>query len=500
MEKKNEYILEMVDIEKSFPGVKALDRVQLKIRPGKAHALLGENGAGKSTLMKCLFGIYKEDSGDIFLEGKKVLNSSSKEALERGISMVHQELNQVRTTRVVDNIWLGRFPKKGIFIDEEYMYTKTKEIFDDLGINVDPRERISKLSVSQAQMIEIAKAVSYDSKIIVMDEPTSSLSQKEVTHLFKIIKRLKEKNVAIIYISHKLEEIKEICEDLTILRDGKWIATKKVDEITMEEMINLMVGRELTDRFPEKANHTEDVILEVKNLNALAENSIKDISFELKRGEILGVAGLVGSKRTELLECIFGERGVISGQLFLNGKEIKNKSPKDAINNGFALVTEERRATGIFGELNIRFNSIIANIDKYIKKVLLNDVNMNKSTDWVIDSMNVKTPSKKTKIKSLSGGNQQKVIIGRWLLTEPDVFLMDEPTRGIDVGAKYEIYQLMTSLAQKGKAVMMVSSEMPEILGISNRVLVMSNGRVAGIIEGDEATQEEILRLSALYL
>lgn len=500
MENKHEYLLEMNGIEKSFPGVKALDKVNLKVRAGRCHALLGENGAGKSTLMKCLFGIYQEDAGEIIFEGKPTRMRNSKHALDNGISMVHQELNQVRTTRIVDNIWLGRFPKKYGFIDEGKMYEETKKVFQELGISLDPRQGISELTVSEAQMVEIAKAVSYDSKLIVMDEPTSSLSEKEVNHLFDIIDRLKKKNVAVIFISHKLEEVKRICEDLTVMRDGKWVATQEVSNTSMEDMINLMVGRELKERFPEKYEGAGELILEVEGLTALAKNSIKDVSFTLKKGEILGVAGLVGSKRTDLLECLFGERNVASGSIKIHGKEVKNLSPKEAINNGFALVTEERRANGIFAELDINFNSIIANIDEYIKYGFISDSDMSKSTDWVIESMNVKTPSHKTKIKTLSGGNQQKVILGRWLLTEPDVFLMDEPTRGIDVGAKYEIYQLMISLAKKGKAVIMVSSEMPEILGVSNRVLVMSNGRAAGIVDANETTQEEILKLSAKHL
>lgn len=494
-------LLEMIDISKEFPGVKALDEVKLKVRRGSVHALMGENGAGKSTLMKCLFGIYSKDGGRVLLEGKEVEFSSSRQALDCGVSMVHQELNQVQTTRIMDNIWLGRFPKKGLFIDEEKMFKDTLEIFKELDISLDPRRKVADLPVSESQMVEIAKAVSYDSKIIVMDEPTSSLTEKEVNHLFKIINALKDRGVGIIYISHKMEEIKKIADEVTILRDGKWIATKDAGNVTTEEIINLMVGRDLSHRFPPKTNKPGEVILEVKNLTATHQPSIKDISFKLRKGEILGVAGLVGAKRTELVESIFGARHTEAGELFLHGQSIENKNPNMAIENGFALVTEERRATGIFAILDIRFNSIIANLKKYVKgNGLLDEKKMKEDTDWVINSMSVKTPSHKTMINSLSGGNQQKVIIGRWLLTEPEILLLDEPTRGIDVGAKFEIYQLMIDLASKDKGVIMVSSEMSELLGITDRILVMSNGRLAGIVNTKDTSQEEILKLSAKYL
>ncbi len=497
----SDFLLEMIDISKTFPGVKALDKVSLRVRKGTVHALMGENGAGKSTLMKCLFGIYEKDEGEIILEGKKIDFHSSRQALDNGVSMVHQELNQVKTTRGMDNIWLGRFPKKGLFIDEEKMYEDTLNIFRDLDISVDPREKVVNLPVSQKQMIEIAKAVSYDSKIIVMDEPTSSLTEKEVNHLFKIITSIKEKGVGIIYISHKMEEIKQIAEDVTVMRDGQWIATEKVENITTDEIISLMVGRDLTNRFPKKTNKPGEEILEVKNLTASMKRSIKDISFKLRKGEILGVAGLVGAKRTDLVESIFGMRQIESGSIYLKGKKIDNKDTHEGIRNGFALVTEERRATGIFADLDVSFNSFIANIDKYVENSkLLDEKQINEDTKWVIDSMRVKTPSHRTPISSLSGGNQQKVIVGRWLLTDPEILLLDEPTRGIDVGAKYEIYQLMIDLANKGKGVIMVSSEMSELLGVTDRILVMSNGRLAGIVDTKTATQEEILKLSAKYL
>lgn len=496
------YLLEMENISKEFPGVKALDGVNLKVRPSSVHALMGENGAGKSTLMKCLFGIYKKDSGKISLDGKEVNFVSAKDALENGVSMVHQELNQVTQRNVLDNIWLGRFPMKGLFVDEKRMYDDTVKIFKDLDINVDPLMKVADLSVSQRQMIEIAKAVSYNSKIIVMDEPTSSLTENEVEHLFRIINKLRKEGCGIIYISHKMEEIKKISDDITIMRDGKWVATESVANLTTDQIINMMVGRDLTNRFPKKDNRVKEVILKVENLTALNQPSVKDVSFELHKGEILGIAGLVGSKRTDVIETIFGVREKASGIIIINGKEVKNKNPKESIKNGFALVTEERRATGIFSMLDIKVNSIISNLDSYKTKVLglLDNKKMIEDTKWVIDSMSVKTPTQGTQIGTLSGGNQQKVILGRWLLTQPDVLMLDEPTRGIDVGAKYEIYQLMIELAKKDKGIIMVSSEMPELLGVTDRILVMSNGRVAGIVKTSETTQEEILTLSAKYL
>ena len=495
------YVLEMENISKEFPGVKALDNVQLKLKPGTVHALMGENGAGKSTLMKCLFGIYEKNSGKILLDGVEVNFKSTKEALENGVSMVHQELNQVLQRNVLDNIWLGRYPMKGFFVDEKKMYNNTINIFKDLDIKVDPRKKVADLPIAERQMIEIAKAVSYKSKVIVMDEPTSSLTEKEVDHLFKIIKKLKESGGGIIYISHKMEEIKMISDEITILRDGKWISTNDVSKISTEQIISMMVGRDLTERFPKKDNTAKEMMLEVKNLTALNQPSIQDVSFELYKGEILGIAGLVGSKRTEIVETIFGMRPKEHGEIILNGKTVKNRNPEEAIKNGFALVTEERRSTGIFSMLDIAFNSVISNLDRYKNKFkLLKNKDIEKDTKWIVDSMRVKTPSYSTKIGSLSGGNQQKVIIGRWLLTEPEVLMLDEPTRGIDVLAKYEIYQLMIDLDKKDKGIIMISSEMPELLGVTDRILVMSNGRVAGIVKTSETNQEEIMELSAKYL
>lgn len=494
-------LLRMENIEKAFPGVKALDNVSLTVKAGTVHALMGENGAGKSTLMKCLFGVYTKDSGKIYLEGKEINFKNSKEALENGVAMVHQELNQALKRNVMDNMWLGRFPTvaKGVpFTSEQKMYKATKEIFDKLEINVDPKTVMSRMPVSQRQMVEIAKAVSYNSKVIVFDEPTSSLTEQEVEHLFKIINMLRDQGCGIIYISHKMAEILRISDEVTIMRDGKWIATEQAKNLTTDDIIKLMVGRELTNLYPPKTNEIGDVLLDVKDLSA-EYSKLRDVSFSARRGEILGVAGLDGSGRTELLENLFGVATRRSGKLTLDGKPIRNRNSRESIKNGFALLTEERRATGIFGILNIRENATVSSLNKCRIGPFLSKKKLKKNTDWCIDSMHVKTPTQETKIRSLSGGNQQKVILGRWLLTEPTVLLLDEPTRGIDVGAKYEIYELIIDLAAKGKTVIMVSSEMPELLGVCDRILVMSGGRLAGEVNAADATQEEIMALAAKY-
>lgn len=494
-------LLEMRGISKEFPGVKALDDVQLTVRAGTVHALMGENGAGKSTLMKCLFGIYHADAGTIHLDGKPVRFRNSKEALENGVAMVHQELNQALTRTVMDNLWLGRYPKiAGIMVSEGQMLKRTKEIFEELQVEVNPKRIMSTMPVSQRQMVEIAKAVSYHSKVIVFDEPTSSLNETEVEHLFRIIKMLKERGCGIIYISHKMDEIKRISDDITIMRDGKWIATRQNADISMEEIIKLMVGRELTNRFPPKHHKPGDVILEVNHMKG-RYTRLKDATFKLHKGEVLGISGLDGSGRTEVLENLFGSMTKDGGEIILHGKRIYNRSPKESIKNGFALLTEERRATGIFGIRSILDNTVISNLKAYKKYGLwLSDKKMEEDTNWVIKSMRVKTPSSKTQIRTLSGGNQQKVIIGRWLLTKPEILLLDEPTRGIDVGAKYEIYQLILDLAAEGKGVIVVSSEMPELLGICDRILVMSGGQVAGEVSSAETSQEEILTLASKYV
>ena len=500
-EAKDDIVLSIRGMCKSFGRNRVLDHINLDVKRGTVMGLMGENGAGKSTMMKCLFGTYQKDEGKIFLNGKEISFSGPKDALENGIAMVHQELNQCLERSVIDNLFLGRYPVNSMgVVDEGQMKKKAADLFRKLGMTVNLTQPMRNMSVSQRQMCEIAKAISYNSKVIVLDEPTSSLTAPEVEKLFKMMRQLKSQGISLIYISHKMEEIKAISDDITIMRDGKWIATESVKDLTTEQIINMMVGRDLTNRFPPKDNIVKEEILKVEGLTALHQPSIQDVTFELHKGEILGIAGLVGSKRTEIVETIFGMREKASGKITIKGKEVKNHNPNEAIANGFALVTEERRATGIYGMLDINFNSTISNLDRYKGKhpllALLNDKGMKEDTQWVIDSMHVKTPSQNTSI----GGNQQKVILGRWLLTEPDVLMLDEPTRGIDVLAKYEIYQLMIELAKKDKGIIMISSEMPELLGVTDRILVMSNGRVAGIVKTSETTQEEIMTLSAKYL
>lgn len=496
-----EYLLEMENIEKSFPGVKALNQVTLKVRPGTVHALMGENGAGKSTLMKCLFGLYNKDSGTIKIDGEEVNYTDPKDALEHGVSMVHQELNQVLRRNVMENIWLGRFPKKHGFVDHKKMYDETKKLMDELGINVEPTTELSTISVSTRQMIEIAKAVSYNVKVLVLDEPTSSLATEECEKLFEVMEMLKKRGVSMIYISHKIDEILRISDEVTIMRDGQNVITKKKEELTTDEIIKNMVGRDLSNRYPPR-DHTvsDEVILKVENLTGMYEPTCHNVSFELHKGEILGISGLVGSRRTELLETIFGVAHHKEGQLYKDGKPIQNRTSQEAFKNGFAFVTEERRATGIFPQADIRFNTTIANIRKYKKGLFLSDKNMGSDTQKMIDALATKTPSQKTKIQYLSGGNQQKVIIARWLLADPDILLLDEPTRGIDVGAKYEIYQLIINLAKEGKAVIFVSSEMPELLGVCDRIMVMSNGQQSGILDREDLSEEAIMRLSVKFV
>ena len=499
---EQDILLQMVGISKSFPGVKALDNVSLNVHGGTVHALMGENGAGKSTLMKCLFGIYGKDSGHIYLEGKEIDFKSSREALDNGVAMVHQELNQALKRSVMDNIWLGRYPTVmgGLAVNEKKMYEDTMAVFEELGINVDPRRIMSTMPVSQRQMVEIAKAVSYNSKVIVFDEPTSSLTEEEVEHLFKIINMLRDRGVGIIYISHKMAEIKRISDYITVMRDGQWIATERAADLEMNDIIRLMVGRELTNQFPPKTNVPGDVYLKVDGLTGMY-NQLRDVSFYARRGEILGLAGLDSSGRTETLESIFGIRTRKEGIISLNDQPCFNRSAGESIKNGFALLTEERRATGIFGVLDIKANTVISSLKRHLRFGLyLSEKTQREDTQHYIDAMHTKTPSQETKIRSLSGGNQQKVIIGRWLLTEPEVLLLDEPTRGIDVGAKYEIYQLILDLANKGKTVIMVSSEMPELLGVCDRIVVMSGGRVAGEVDARNTTQEEIMTLAAKYV
>ena len=494
-------LLTMENICKRFGKTTALDKVSLKVEEGSIHALMGENGAGKSTLMKCLFGVYRKDMGIVRLKEKEINFTNPKQALENGVAMVHQELNQVLQQTVLENIWLGRYKSKFGMVNKKEMYGETVNIFKNLNIDIDPDVKIGSLSVSQRQMVEIAKAVSYHAKVIVMDEPTSSLNEQEVAHLFKILNTLKDAGCGIIYISHKMSEILEISDTVTIMRDGKTISTHSAKDLTTDKIINLMVGRELNERFPPKTNTPSDIILEVKNLNTKYHPKLTDINFSLKKGEILGIAGLVSSGRTEVLEALFGMRKTESGTISVNGTVVVNRSPLQAKKNKFALLTEERRYNGIFPSLNIEENTTISSIKDYNNLFYTDNSLIRQVTNETIQKLRIKTQDSKSKIKTLSGGNQQKVILGRWLLTKPEILLLDEPTRGIDVGAKYEIYQLINELASNGKGIIVVSSEMAELLGICDRIMVMSNYKVAGILDNNENTdQETIMKLASKYI
>ncbi len=498
------FVLEMKGITKLFPGVKSLDDVTLNIKPGSVHALMGENGAGKSTLMKCLFGLYQPDQGTIVLDGKTVVIKEPKQALDLGIAMIHQELHPVPDRSVMENVWLGRFPCRRLgpfsWVSDQSMQEATEKLFRDLDISMDPRVRIGSLSVSKIQLIEIAKAVSYQSKIIIMDEPTSSLTGPEAERLFAIIRDLKKRGVAIIYISHKMEEILRIADEVTILRDGRKVGTWSAADLTIDSMIHSMVGRTLDQRFPAKVNVPDETWFEVKHLSAAGAGRLNDVSFSVKKGEILGIGGLVGAQRTELLETLFGLRPKVAGQFFCQGREIFIHSPEDAIRHGLALLTEERRVTGIFPSWSVLENTVVANQKHYRSRFgLIRERQRIADTERCIQDLRIKTPSKDVAIKNLSGGNQQKVLLARWLLTQPSLLLLDEPTRGIDVGAKAEIYGMIVELAKQGKSVIVISSEMAELIGLSDRILVMCEGRVAGLIPGPGATEEKILRLATQF-
>jgi len=489
-------ILEMYGVTKQFPGVVALDDVSFSLKPGTVHALMGENGAGKSTLMKCLFGIYRMDAGKIIFNGSECHFNSTGDAMAMGVSMIHQELSNVPQRSVAQNLWLGREPVNALhLIDHQKMYRDTKSLLRGLNYEFDPGSLMVNLSISQQQGCEIARAVSYGASVVVMDEPTSSLTENEVAHLFDIINDLRSKGVAIIYITHKMEEIFKIADDVTVMRDGKVIGTYPVTDLDGDKLISLMVGRDLTHRFPPVESDIGDVCLEVKNLTAANPRSFKNISFVLHKGEILGFGGLVGAQRTELVEAIFGIRDISAGEIIVKGKPLKKIRPRNAIEAGIGFVTEDRRNSGIFPLLNITLNTSIPSLGNYKNKIgLLDHKTLTKVTAEQNRQLKTKTPSMNTLIQNLSGGNQQKVILSRWLMTLPDILIMDEPTRGIDVGAKYEIYMIMADLVKQGKAIIMVSSEMPELIGMSHRVLVLCEGKLTGTLEKADISQEEIMR------
>lgn len=501
----SEYRLEMRDVSKSFPGVKALDHAELKLRPGTVHALMGENGAGKSTLMKCMFGIYKMDEGEILFEGKPVSITDPLSALNMGIAMVHQELQPIPERSVAENIFVGRYPMKKALglvpiVDHKRMYNETARVLAEVRMNFDPKQKLGSLSVSQMQSVEIAKAVSNDCKVLILDEPTSSLTSHEVEALFTIIEDLKAKGVAIVYISHKMDEILRISDEVTIMRDGKFIGTWDAKELTTDKIITQMVGRELSNLYPKRDNVPTEVVFEVENFSSINPRSFRDINFQLRRGEILGIGGLVGAQRTELMEGLFGIRAHKSGTISYKGEPMVINRPQDAIKKGIALLTEDRRATGILGVLSVADNVSIASLDQYlIAGRILASRKIEHVVHENVNKLSIKTPSSKTLIQSLSGGNQQKVLIARWLANDPDVFILDEPTRGIDVGAKYEIYCIIAELARQGKSILMISSEMNELIGMTDRIMVMCDGRITGFVDGKDATQEIIMGLATQF-
>ena len=496
-----EVILEMKGIDKSFPGVHALDHVDLEIRKGEVLALMGENGAGKSTLMKVLTGIYTKDSGTITYEGKEVEFHSAREAQDNGVIIVHQELNMLGHLTVAQNIFIGREFKKGIKIDDKKMNEEAQKLFDRMNVDIDPRETMSKLTVGKQQMCEIAKAISHDAKIIIFDEPSAALTETEIEQLFKIIRDLRSQGMGIVYISHRMDEIKVITDRVTVMRDGTYVGTLITKESTKDDIINMMVGRVIYED-PKEKNMTPPgapVVLKVDHLNA--GKMVQDVSFELHKGEILGFGGLVGAQRTELMEGIFGIRGIASGEIYMHGKKTRIKHPIDAMNAGIGLITEDRRGNGIFGCLSIKDNVGVSVYNKFLKAgFVLDHKKINQVVDDSIKKLSIKTPSMKEHIANLSGGNQQKVIVARWLANDPDVLIMDEPTRGIDVGAKHEIYEIMSDLAKQGKAIIMISSEMSELLGMADRICVMCNGKLTGEIDQpEEMTQARVMGFATKF-
>ncbi|MBR0600564.1 sugar ABC transporter ATP-binding protein [Clostridiales bacterium BAD-6] len=490
----------MNDISKSFSGVKVLDKVSLKIKPGEVHALMGENGAGKSTLMKILMGIYKSDSGSILLNGEAINITSPKDAISKGISMIHQELNPVLDMEVSENIFVGRellktgFEKLKI-VDKSAMREETAKLFQSMNISINPKSITRRLSVAEMQLVEIVKAISLKSNIIIMDEPTSAITEKEVDVLFTQIEQLKNKGVAIIYISHKMDEIFKIADSITVLRDGVLAGTGDSKDFTRDKLISLMVGREIKEVYPKENAEIKETLLEIQDL--CRGKRVNHVSFQLHSGEVLGIAGLVGSGRSELVETIFGIQPAVSGRILVKGKEVRIKHPKEAIAHKMAMITEDRKRTGLNLKSTVEQNISLVSIRKLAKYGIIDKKKEGTAAEQYIESLKIKTHSKKTPVISLSGGNQQKVVLAKWLLDEPEIIIFDEPTRGIDVGAKRDIYTLIGKLAKQGKGILVISSEMPEVMGISDRILVMSEGTIAGELKRDEFTQEAIMNFAS---
>ncbi|MCT4618232.1 MAG: sugar ABC transporter ATP-binding protein [Marinisporobacter sp.] len=491
----NKTYIELKNVCKRFPGVLALSNMNLQLKLGEVHGLIGENGAGKSTLIKVLTGVHSPEEGEIYVDGEKVAFKGPIAAMEKGISCIYQELNTVKELSVADNIFLGRYIKgKFNLLDYEAMNEKTKQVMQTLGQDVDPTMEVGKLGIGQQQMVEIGRALSQDAKVLIMDEPTASLSEKEVQELIKVVRNLKKKGVAILFVSHKLEEIFEICDKVTVMRDGEHIVTSQTEEMTKDSLIANMVGRTLDNLFPKEKAKSGEEILRVENFTR--HGVYKDISFGVRRGEIVGFSGLVGAGRTELFNGIFGADPVDDGELYIEGKKVAIKSPKEAIRYKMAFVTEDRKGQGLILDASVKNNLVTTCFKKMKKGIFMDDNKINQVVKENIKSMRIKTASDETPVGQLSGGNQQKVVIGKWLNTDAEIYIFDEPTRGIDVGAKVEVYKLMNELVKKGKAVIMISSELPEILGMSDRVIVMRHGRITGKIDMDSKhfNQEDIMK------
>ena len=493
----SEYLIELKGISKVFPGVKALDKVSFFLKAGEVHALIGENGAGKSTLMKIISGIYNRDEGEYLINGVSIGDLTPKKAQELGIAIIHQELNMCQDLTVAENMFLGREKSKLGCIQQKDMNRGAKEILDKLKINIEPETVLRKLPVSKQQMVEIAKALSTNARILIMDEPTSALTEKEITELFGIIKHLKNNGCAIVYISHRLEELEQIADRVSIFRDGRHIITKDYKDTNLNEIISYMVGREIKEKFPTIDCQRGRKILEVKNL---CSGIVNNVSFDLSQGEIIGFAGLIGAGRTELVRALFGAEEITSGEIYLNGKKLNIKSPRDAIVEGIVLGPEDRKKEGLCTKLSIRENVGLANLDQICSKAgIVSSRKENELAERAIEKLKIKTPSPEQLVNNLSGGNQQKIVVGKWLVRSAEVVILDEPTRGIDVAAKVEIYNIMNDLKSQGIGVIFVSSEMPEVMCMSDRILVMCNGRITGDLVSRETTQDEILRCATKY-
>lgn len=491
-------ILTMKGIDKSFPGVHALDHVDLEVRKGEVHALMGENGAGKSTLMKVLTGIYSKDSGTITYEGKEVEFSNPREAQDAGIVIVHQELNMMGHLTVAQNIFIGREIMKGKLIDDKKMNEEAKKLFDQLGIDIDPKETMSRLTVGKQQMCEIAKAISHEAKVIVFDEPSAALTEAEIEELFKIIRDLRNKQMGIVYISHRMDEIKVITDRVTVMRDGGYVGTLITKDSTKDDIINMMVGRVIYEDPKTESNVAKDapVVLKVEHLNT--GRMVRDVSFELKKGEILGFSGLMGAGRTETARALFGADPKESGDIYVNGKKVEIRTPQDAVKCGIGYLSEDRKRYGIVVAKTVAENSTMASLENFMKGIFIDKKKENQVAQQYVETLRTKTPGVDQYVVNLSGGNQQKVVIAKWLVRNCDILIFDEPTRGIDVGAKSEIYQLMNELVAQGKSIIMISSEMTEILRMSDRIVIMCEGRKTGELDISEATQERIMHAATL--